>query len=39
MFDKNFDDAISEIPDYFYPAFAGELVAVFGANVLKPSED
>lgn len=39
MFDKNFDDVISEIPDYFYPAFAGELVAVFGANVLKPSED
>ena len=35
MLDKNFDDVISEIPDYFYPAFAGELVSVFGADVLK----
>lgn len=39
MADKKFDDAISEIPDYFYPVFAGQLVAVFGANVLKPSKD
>lgn len=39
MADKKFDDVISEIPDYFYPAFAGEIVAVFGTNVLKPSED
>ena len=36
MAGKKFDDVISEIPDYFYPAFAGELVAVFGTNVLKP---
>ena len=39
MADKNFDDVISEIPDYFYPAFAGELVSVFGADVLKHPED
>lgn len=36
---KNFDDVISEIPDYFYPAFAGELVSVFGTDVLKHPED
>ena len=35
---KNFDKILSNIPDHFYPAFAGELVSVFGSEVLEPSE-
>ena len=38
MENKNFDNILSNIPDYFYPAFAGELVSVFGSEVLEPSE-
>ena len=37
MFDRKFDDVISKIPEYFYPAFAGELVSVFGPNILTRS--
>lgn len=36
---KKFDEIFSNISDYFYPAFVGELVAVFGVNVLKTSDD
>ena len=39
MFDRKFDDVISKIPEYFYPAFAGELVSVFGISVLTPYKD
>ena len=35
---KKFDKILSNIPDYFYPAFAGELVSVFGSEILDPSE-
>ena len=35
---KNFYKILSNIPDYFSPAFAGELVSVFGSEVLEPSE-
>ena len=35
---KKFDEILSNIPDYFYPAFAGELVSVFGSEILEPSE-
>ena len=38
MENKNFDEILSNIPDYFYPAFAGELVSVFGSEILDPSE-
>ena len=38
MENKNFDNILSNIPDYFYPAFAGELVSVFGSEILEPSE-
>ena len=38
MENKNFDKILSNIPDYFYPAFAGELVSVFGIEILEPSE-
>ena len=38
MENKNFDKSLSNIPDYFYPAFAGELVSVFGSEILEPSE-
>lgn len=38
MFDRKFDDVISKIPEYFYPAFAGELVSVFGPNILTRSD-
>ena len=39
MFDRKFDDVISKIPEYFYPAFAGELISVFGTSVLTQYED
>ena len=39
MLDREFDDVISKIPEYFYPAFAGELVSVFGISVLTPYKD
>lgn len=35
---KNFDKILSNIPDYFYPAFAGELISVFGSEIIGPSE-
>ena len=38
MENKNFDKILSNIPDHFYPAFAGELVSVFGSEILEPSE-
>ena len=38
MENKNFDKILSNIPDYFYPAFTGELVSVFGSEILEPSE-
>lgn len=38
MENKDFDKILSNIPDYFYPAFAGELVSVFGSEILEPSE-
>ena len=33
------DDIKSRIPDYFYYAMAGELVSVFGPDVLKYEEE
>ena len=38
MIDRKFDDVISKIPEYFYPAFSGELVSVFGPNILTKSD-
>lgn len=33
------EDIKSVIPDYFYDAFGGELVSVFGVNVLNKNKD
>lgn len=30
---------LSKIPDYFWPAFAGELCSVFGPDILGKDED
>ena len=33
------NETISNIPDYFYPAFAGELVSVFGTDIFTQDDD
>ena len=32
-------DILSEIPDHFWAAFAGELVSIFGVNVFDEDDD
>lgn len=39
MENKNFDKILSNIPDYFYPAFAGELVSVFALPEIAAAID
>lgn len=33
------EDILSKIPEYFYPAFAGELVSVFGRGIFEETDD
>lgn len=33
------DEILKMIPSYFWAAFAGELVSVFGLDIFRPSED
>lgn len=35
----NKDEVFNKLPDYFWSAFAGELVAIFGNDILKKDED
>ena len=33
------DDILTKIPQYFWPAFAGELVSTFGLSIFEKSEE
>ena len=35
----NKDDIFNKLPEHFWSAFAGELVAIFGIDILKKDED
>ena len=35
----NKDEIFNKLPEHFWSAFAGELVAIFGIDILKKDED
>lgn len=39
MSELNKDEIFAKLPDYFWTAFAGELVAVFGIDIFEKDED
>lgn len=39
MAELNKDEIFAKLPDYFWTAFAGELVAVFGIYIFEKDED